>query len=104
MARPTLTLAALATAAIPSLEVTAARAHTRRAGGAFDAAELRTADGRRLLIRVPRSQSAETEQSADLVAMTAMTAGVRSRLPFTVPSFAGQAPIDGTRAVVTEFL
>jgi aminoglycoside phosphotransferase (APT) family kinase protein len=104
MARPTFTLAALATAAIPGLEVTAARAHTRRATGSFDAAELRTADGRRLLIRVPRSQSAETEQSADLVAMTAMTAGVRSRLPFAVPSFVGQAPIDGTRAVVTEFL
>ena len=104
MARPTLTLAALATAAIPGLEVTAARTHTRRTAGAFDAAELRTAEGRRLLIRVPRSQTAETEQSADLVALTAMTAGVRSRLPFAVPTFVGQAPIDGTRAVVTEFL
>ncbi|MCP2372371.1 aminoglycoside phosphotransferase (APT) family kinase protein [Agromyces terreus] len=104
MARPTLTLAALATAAIPGLEVTAARARTRRSAGAFDAAELHTSDGRRLLIRVPRSQSAETEQSADLVALAAMTAGVRSRLPFSVPIFAGQAPIDGTRAVVTDFL
>ncbi|GAA1833871.1 phosphotransferase [Agromyces salentinus] len=104
MARPTFTLAALATAAIPGLEVAAARAHTRRSSGGFDAAELRATDGRRLLIRVPRSQAAETEQSADLVALGAMTAGVRSRLPFAVPVFAGQAPIDGTRAVVTEFL
>jgi hypothetical protein len=33
-----------------------------------------------------------------------MTPGIRSRLPFAVPGFVGQAPIDGTRAIVTEFL
>ncbi|MFF2369759.1 phosphotransferase [Agromyces sp. NPDC058110] len=104
MARPTLTLAALATAAVPGLEVSAARAHTRRSGGAYDAVELRATDGGRLLIRTPRTQSAETEQSADLVALRAMTTGIRSRLPFTVPVFVGQAPIDGTRAIVTEFV
>lgn len=104
MARPTLTLAALATAAVPGLEVTAARAHTRRSEGAFDAVELLAADGRRLLIRTPRTQNAETEQSADLVSLRAMTTGIRSRLPFAVPTFVGQAPIDGTRAIVTEFL
>jgi len=94
----------LATAAVPGLEVTAARAHTRRSGGAFDAVELHAADGRILLIRRPRTQSAETEQSADLVALRAMTTGIRSRLPFAVPAFVGQAPIGGTRAIVTEFL
>ncbi len=104
MARPPLTLAALATAAVPGLEVRAARPHTRRSHGAFDAVELESADGRRLLIRAPRSQGAETEQSADLVAIRAMTPGIRSRLPFLVPGFVGQAPIDGTRAIVTEFL
>ncbi len=104
MARPPLTLAALATAAVPGLEVRAARPHTRRSHGAFDAVELESVDGRRLLIRVPRSQSAETEQSADLVAIRAMTPGIRSRLPFLVPTFVGQAPIAGTRAIVTEFL
>jgi hypothetical protein len=56
------------------------------------------------VIRAPRSQIAETEQSADLVAIRAMTPGIRSRLPFRVPGFVGQAPIDGTRAIVTEFL
>ena len=104
MARPPLTLAALATAAVPGLEVSAARAHTRRSHGGYDAVELRSADGRHLVIRAPRSQNAETEQSADLVAIRAMTAGIRARLPFRVPQFVGQAPIDGTRAVVTEFL
>lgn len=104
MARPPLTLAALATAAVPGLEVSAVRAHTRRSHGAFDAVEFRTADDRHLIIRVPRSQAAESEQSADLVALRALTAGIRGRLPFAVPSFIGQAPIDGTRAVVTEFI
>lgn len=104
MARPPLTLAALATAAVPGLEVRRARAHTRRSNGGYDSVELESADGRRLVIRAPRSQSAETEQSADLVAIRAMTPGIRSRLPFHVPGFVGQAPIDGTRAIVTEFL
>ncbi|MCD2442640.1 phosphotransferase [Agromyces sp. SYSU K20354] len=104
MARPPLTLAALATAAVPGLEVRAARAHTRRSHGAFDAVEFHTTDDRHLLIRVPRSQTAETEQSADLVALRAMTPGIRSRLAFRVPAFVGQAPIDGTRGVVTEFI
>lgn len=104
MARPPLTLAALATAAVAGLEVRAARAHTRGASGAFDAVELHSTDGRRLLIRVPRSQSAETEQSADLVGMRALSAGIRSRLPFAVPEFVGQAPIGPTRAIVTEFI
>ena len=104
MARPPLTLAALATAAVPGLEVRAARSHTRRSHGGYDAVELRSVDGRHLVIRAPRSQSAETEQSADLVAIRAMTPGIRSRLPFAVPGFVGQAPIDGTRAIVTEFL
>ena len=104
MARPPLTLAALATAAVAGLEVRAARAHTGDAGGAFDAVELHSTDGRRLLIRAPRSQSAESEQSADLVALRALTPGIRSRLPFAVPEFVGQAPIGPTRAIVTEFI
>ncbi|BDZ55969.1 phosphotransferase [Agromyces marinus] len=104
MARPPLTLAALATAAVAGLEVRAARAHSRGSDGSFDAVELHATDGRRLLIRAPRSQTAESEQSADLVALRALTPGIRSRLPFAVPRFVGQAPIGPTRAVVTEFI
>lgn len=104
MARPPLTLAALATAAVAGLEVRAARPHTRGTTGSFDAVELHSTDGRRLLIRVPTSQSAESEQSADLVGMRALSSGIRSRLPFAVPEFVGQAPIGPTRAVVTGFI
>ncbi|WP_240665769.1 phosphotransferase [Agromyces sp. LHK192] len=94
----------MATAAVPGLEVRAAAAHSRRSQGGFDAVLLRATDERLLLIRVPRSQAAESEQSADLVALRALTTGIRNRLPFAVPVFVGQAPVDGTRAVVTDFI
>jgi macrolide phosphotransferase len=109
MARSPLTLAALATSAVPGLDVARARLHGSNAGtpgahGAFDSALIVDRDGRELIIRVPASQAAETEQSADLVALRALTTGTRSRLPFDVPEFVGQAPLSGTRAVVYELL
>lgn len=104
MARPPLTLAALATAAVPGLAVQAAGQHTRNAQGDYDSVRILATDGRELLIRAPRSQAAESEQSADLVALRSLTAGIRSRLPFALPAFVGQAPIGGTRAIVTDFV
>jgi aminoglycoside phosphotransferase (APT) family kinase protein len=53
---------------------------------------------------VPRNERAEAEQSADLVALRALSAGVRTRLHFAVSAFAGQTPINGTRAIVYEFV
>ncbi|GLI28439.1 hypothetical protein ARHIZOSPH14_26810 [Agromyces rhizosphaerae] len=104
MARPPLTLAALATAAVPGLEVSGARPHSRGSYGQFDSALLHSTDGRTLLIRVPTSSGAELEQSADLVALRALSAGIRARLPFAVPTFVGQAPVSGTRAVVYDYV
>jgi aminoglycoside phosphotransferase (APT) family kinase protein len=62
------------------------------------------ADGRELIVRIPTSQQAETEQSADLIALRALTPGIRSRLPFDAPTVVGQLPVDGTRAVVLDFV
>jgi macrolide phosphotransferase len=104
MARSHLTLAALATAAVDGLDVTATTGTGVSTQGDFESALLTTRDGRQLIIRVPNSQAAETEQSADLIALRALTAGIRSRLPFDVPTYLGQTPIDGTRAVVYSFL
>lgn len=104
MARSPLTLAALATSAVPELDVVAARAHSRGLHGDYDAAVLSIRDGSELIVRVPRKQSAETEQSADLVALRALSVGVRARLPFAVPEFVGQAPAGATRAIVYGFL
>lgn len=85
------------------LDVVGAQSFGSR-GGDFDAAILTGRDGRHWVVRVPRSERAEQEQGADLVAVRALSAGVRARLPFTVSTFAGQVPVDGTRAVVSEFV
>ena len=101
--RSPLTLAALATSAVAGLDVIQA-APLGGTGGDVDSALLSTRDGRTLVIRVPRTASAESEQSADLVAVRALSDGVRARLPFGMPRMLGQAPVDGTRAIVSEFV
>ncbi|MCU1577932.1 MAG: macrolide 2-phosphotransferase [Rhodoglobus sp.] len=109
MARSHLTLAALATSAVPGLDIAASTPFGGNRAGAsqgsdFDAAILTGRDGRHWIIRAPRNAKAESEQSADLVALRALSAGVRTRLPFSVSTFAGQVPIDSTRAIVYEFV
>jgi aminoglycoside phosphotransferase (APT) family kinase protein len=110
MARSHLTLAALATSAVAGLDVAAAASFGagsiggRDGASDFDSALITGRDGKHWIIRVPRNPQAEAAQSADLVALRAFSAGVRKRLPFAVSAFAGQTPIDGTRAIVYEFV
>ncbi|MGV1034719.1 MAG: phosphotransferase [Microbacteriaceae bacterium] len=104
MARPAFTLAALATGALPGLEIATARGRTTGQSGDFDAAEIIAADGQHMIIRIPRTQAAERDQSADLVGLRALTDGLRQRLPFQVPSYLGQAPIGPTRGVLYTFI
>ena len=96
MARSHLTLAALATSAVADLDVVGAQSFGAP-GGDFDSAILTGRDGRHWIVRVPRSERAEQEQSADLIALRALSAGVRARLPFTVSTFAGQVRGDRLR-------
>jgi aminoglycoside phosphotransferase (APT) family kinase protein len=88
---------------VPGLDIVEASAFGG-AGGDFDCALLTDRGGRHWLVRVPRNERAEAEQSADLVALRALSAGVRTRLHFAVSAFAGQTPINGTRAIVYEFV
>jgi hypothetical protein len=74
------------------------------ATGDFDSALLRTADELEVVVRVPTSHRAETDQARELLALTALTDGIRSRLPFTVPTVLGQTPTGDTRAVVSTFI
>ncbi|MFZ7088290.1 phosphotransferase [Curtobacterium sp. RRHDQ10] len=100
MAGSHFTLAALATTAVPGLVVTGTKALGSPSAGDYESAVLRVADDASLTIRRPRSQRAEARQSADLVAIRALSAGIRTRLPFGVPEYRGQAPIGQTRAIV----
>lgn len=102
MARSSLTLAALATSAVAGLDVTTASRHD--SGGDFEQAVLSARDGRNLLVSVPRSQSAETQASAELISLRALSTGIRERLPFAAPTPLGHAPAGETRAIVYDLL
>lgn len=104
MARSHFTLAALATSAVADLDIRGARSFSYGMQGDYDAALLDCGDGRELIIRVPTSQAAESEQSADLVSLRALSTGIRGRLPFDVPTFIGQVPVGSTRGIVYNFL
>ncbi|MFB2581653.1 phosphotransferase [Herbiconiux sp. P15] len=104
MARSHLTLAALATSAVAGADIVTTRALTSWAGGRFDSAVVALRSGEEYVVRVPVGPEAEAEQSRDLVALNALTPGVRSRLPFDIPAYLGQAPTGDTRAVVYEYI
>ena len=104
MARSHLTLAALATSAVDDLDLVTAASFGSNTTNDFDAALLTARDGNHYLIRVPRNERAEAEQSADLVALRAISPGVRTRLPFAVSTYLGQTPVSGTRGVVYDFV
>lgn len=104
MARSHLTLAALATSAVADLQLVGSGPFGHGQTGDFDSALLRTSDDRELVIRVPATDQSASDQSVELIALQAMTAGIRSRLPFEVPSVVGQTTVRGTRAVVYDYL
>lgn len=101
MARSPLTLAALAVAAIPGLEVASAAALAD--DPEYDSAIIETKDERHLLVRVPRSRSAEERLSKEMLAAQALTPGARSRLGFAAPAFVGRARVAPTFAAVMEY-
>lgn len=104
MPRSPLTLAALATAAVDGLDAVTTQPIGSGSHGDFEAALVTDADGRHWIIRIPTTERAEAEQSADLVALRSLSTGIRNRMPFAVSAFAGQVPVGGTRAVVYEFV
>jgi aminoglycoside phosphotransferase (APT) family kinase protein len=101
MASIPLTLAALATSAVPDLVVVGVRADEH--DDMFRSAVI-TNGTEQFVVRVPRTELAEVRQSAELLGLAALTEGPRSVLPFTVPETLGMTRAGDTRAVVTTFL
>ena len=104
MARSHITLAALATAAVPGFDPVQAQAFSTGMHGDFFAAIVTDAAGRELIVRVPNSAEAEAQLGAEKYALETMTAGIRSRLSFDVPTLVGRAPLGKTFGLVFEFL
>ena len=103
MASTPFTLAALATSAVPGLEVTGTRPHTSGSAGSFTSAVLSTDRGD-AIVRVPANSAAEVQQSAELLGLAALAEGTRASLPFSVPETLGVTRAGDTRAVVSTFL
>lgn len=102
MASLPLTLAALATSAVPDLAAVAVRPH-HASGTDYAAAILTTADDE-IILSIPRNQQAETTQSASVLGLTALSEGARSELPFAVPRVLGMTRAGETRAVAMTYL
>ena len=92
MARHHFTLAALATSAVPGLELAAAQPFSGGGTGAFDAALLTSATGDHLVVRVPLGPTAARTAAAEARALAALTPGTRHRLPFEAPALRGMLP------------
>lgn len=103
MASTPLTLAALATSAVPDLTVHGASGVAAGPGGSFASALVETDRGP-LIVRVPRTTAAEAEQSGELLGRSALTEGTRAQLPFAAPATLGLTRAGDSRAVVSTFL
>ncbi|GGC14818.1 phosphotransferase [Cellulomonas carbonis] len=105
MPRSPLTLAALATVAVPGLDAFDARP-SGQTGGDVDAAVVLGADGRRWVVRAPRTPTAGAALEAEVVLLEALVRHVDDgRLPFDVPRPAGFAHLpEGGRAMVHPLL
>ncbi|RIX30957.1 phosphotransferase [Amnibacterium setariae] len=102
MPRHRFTLAALATLAVPGLDVAVTRTFTGGGDGQHDAALLTDRDGEHLVVRGPVDAQAAARLEAEVAVLGVLTPGVRARLPFAVPSGVGVLP--APRAVVTTYL
>jgi len=104
MARSHLTLAALATSAVAEFDPVRSSIFSTGQHGDFFAAVVENAAGRKLLVRVPNSAEAEAQLSSEMYALQHMSAGVRSRLAFDVPTIVGRAPVGKTFGLIFEYL
>lgn len=89
MPRDRFTLAALATLAVPGLDVAVTRTFTGGGDGGFDAALLTDRSGLHYVVRSPRRPEAAATLEAEGRVLTALTAGARARLPFAAPTIVG---------------
>lgn len=105
MPRSPLTLAALATVAVPGLDAFDVRP-VGGTGGDVDAAVVLGSDGRRWVVRAPRTSAAGAALEAETALLRALVAHVDAgRLPFEVPRPSGFVHLpEGGRAMVHPLL
>ncbi|UVJ38378.1 macrolide 2'-phosphotransferase [Arthrobacter sp. CJ23] len=88
MRRTPLELAAVATAAVPGLTLTAT-AFSPDDDADFDSALLLDSEGKRWRVRSPRHPEASTRLETEFMVLRAFAPAVRAELPFLMPTIAG---------------
>lgn len=104
MARSPLTLAASVTSALPRVVVTGVGSLSEGTSGRYDSAIAALEDGRRVVVRVPVDDDADTDLRAESRALKSLTAGVRAVLPFGAPDVLGETRVDGRHTLVQTLL
>lgn len=104
MARSPLTLAASVTSALPRVVVTSVGSLSEGASGRYDSAIATLEDGRRVVVRVPVDDDADSDLRAESRALRSLTPGVRAVLPFGAPDVLGETAVDGRHTLVQTLL
>lgn len=99
MKRTAMELAALASAAMPGLDIVQA-ADSPDDPRAFDSAIVTDTDNNHWRVRSPRDSQAAFRLETEIQVLSGFTPAIRAHLPFRVPSVAGAVQIDGLRTFI----
>ena len=104
MARTHLTLAALVSSTLDHFSPVSSRDYLAEIHDDVDAAVVEDAQGNAIVVEVPRTSSADSELRSEAQALDALTDGVRSVLPFSVPTKVLQAQVGESVALMTSLV
>lgn len=99
MKRTAMELAALASAAMPGLDIVQATASPDDPR-AFDSAIVTDTDNNHWRVRSPRNSQAAFRLETEIQVLSGFTPAIRAHLPFRVPSVAGAVQIDSLRTFI----
>ncbi|GAA4474393.1 phosphotransferase [Enteractinococcus fodinae] len=99
MKRTVMELAALASAAMPGLDIVEAAAFPDDPR-AFDSAIVTDADNNHWRVRSPRNSQAAFRLETEIQVLSGFTPAIRAHLPFRVPSVAGAVQLDSLRTFI----
>lgn len=99
MKRTAMELAALASAAMPGLDIVQAAAFPDDSW-AFDSAIVTDTDNNHWRVRSPKNSQAAFRLETEIQVLSGFTPAIRAHLPFRVPSVAGAVQIDSLRTFI----
>jgi aminoglycoside phosphotransferase (APT) family kinase protein len=105
MGKSPLILAALAKAAVPSLDIKSVRRLNGAQTGLFDSAVVTCTDGTEFAIRIPQTTGASLDLDVETSVLKSLTVATRASLPFRVTKVVGEtSDSNRNRVVIFEYL